>query len=194
MNLFVQMFLAVIWGSFAYVHFKTFMKTHEPALLVICIAEAFAVAFFISRSSPKSISMVPFDWVVAVAGTVAPLFLRPASWGVLPVASNLIIIGALIQLMGLISLNRSFAIVAAKREIKTKGMYRYVRHPLYASYVLTFGAYLLTHSTLWNLLVYTVVVACIAIRISREENHLAQDPLYREYMEQVRYRVVPFVY
>jgi len=50
-----------------------------------------------------------------------------------------------------------FAIVAAKREIKTEWMYRIVRHPIYASYILTFGCYVLVHTTLANLLVYAML-------------------------------------
>ena len=109
-------------------------------------------------------------------------------------ASSLIVLGTTLQIISLISLNRSFAIVAAKREIKTEWMYRIVRHPLYASYALLFGGYVLVHTTLLNLLVYTVMMIFLCIRIFREERHIAQDPSYCIYMFDVRYRLIPFVF
>lgn len=193
-NLLMQILLAAVWGLFSYAHFKKFLETQDLALLVLCIAEAFVVLFFIIRTEPKSVSTDFLDWIVAIVGTFSPLFLRPSSWGIFPAASELMLIGVTIQLMGMISLNRSFALVAAKREIKTTGIYRYIRHPLYASYFLTLGAYVLVYTTWWNVCIYTLAMACMIVRMSREEKFLAQDPLYREYMHQVRYRLLPRVY
>ena len=100
----------------------------------------------------------------------------------------------MLQIVSLLSLNRSFALVAAKREIKTAWMYHVVRHPLYASYFVVFGGYVLAHTTLVNLLVYAITAGFLYARIFREERHLALDPAYREYMLEVRYRLVPFVF
>jgi protein-S-isoprenylcysteine O-methyltransferase Ste14 len=92
------------------------------------------------------------------------------------------------------SLNRSFALVAAKRSIKTRGMYRFIRHPLYASYLVMFSGYLLANTTTANLVVYLITMACLFARILREEKHLALDSGYRQYMLEVRYRVFPGIF
>lgn len=186
--------LTVLWGFFAYAHFLKFQETQEWALLLVVISETLTAGFFILRSAPKTVSVAPSDWLVAIAGTFAPLFLRPATWGVFPLASIVIALGTILQIASLLSLNRSFAIVAAKREIKTAWMYRIVRHPLYASYFLVFGSYVLMHTTLENLIIYLIMLLFLYIRIFREEKHLALDPAYRAYMLQVRYRLIPFVY
>jgi protein-S-isoprenylcysteine O-methyltransferase Ste14 len=186
--------LAVIWGLFAVAHWNMFQKTHDLGLLLVVVSEALAAGFFIFRTDPKSVSVIPFDWLVALGGTFTPLFFRPSESGVLPIATYLIMAGTLLQIVSLISLNRSFALVAAKREIKTGFMYRIVRHPIYASYCLIFGGYILTNTTLENLLVYVVLIGFLCIRIFREEQHLALDPMYREYMSTVRYRLVPFIF
>lgn len=100
----------------------------------------------------------------------------------------------MLQILGLISLNRSFALVAAKRQIKTAGMYRFVRHPLYASYLLINTGYILTNTTSMNLALYVMSMGFLYVRMVREEKHLALDPAYGQYMQQVRYRVVPFMF
>lgn len=193
-NAYSGMLLATIWGLFAYAHLSAFQKTHELELLLIVVSETLMAGFFIFRSDPKTISMIPSDWVMALAGSFAPLFFRPAEWGVFPLASITMVAGMILQIVSLISLNRSFAIVAAKREIKTAWMYRIVRHPIYASYFLIFGSYLLTYTTLANLLIYIMTMILLCIRIFREERHLSLDPVYRDYMLAVRYRIIPFVF
>ena len=187
-------FLATVWATFAYIHIIAFHKTGEISLLMFCLSETLTAAFYIFRSEPKTVSILPIDWLVAIAGTIAPLFLRPAPWGVLPMASIAISVGTTIQILGLISLNRSFAIVAAKRVIKTAWMYRIVRHPIYASYCLTYAGYVLSNTSVSNVLIYAVATGLLCVRVFREEQHLALDPLYREYMQGVRYRLLPFIF
>ena len=188
------MLLAVLFGFFAYAHFSRFQETREWALLLVVISETLTAGFFIFRSNPKTVSLAPSDWLVAIAGSFAPMFLRPATWGIFPPADIAIALGTMLQIASLLSLNRSFALVAARREIKTAWMYRIVRHPLYASYFLVFGGYVLVHTTFANLLVYAVTMAFLCVRIFREERHLALDSAYRAYMLEVRYRLVPLVF
>ena len=187
-------FLAVLWGFFAYSHLLGFFKTQAWSLLLFCFSETLTVGFYIFRSKPKTISVNPFDWIVAIGGTFSPLFFRPASWGILPHAEAIIIVGALFQILSIISLNRSFALVAAKREIKTGWMYRIVRHPLYASYCLVFLGYVLTNTTASNAFIYLIAMGFLCLRIFREEKHLALDPLYCAYMLKARHRLIPFIF
>lgn len=193
-NLYSGALLASLFGFFAYAHFIKFLDTRELSLLFIITSETLTTAFFIFRSNPKTVSTIPSDWAVAIIGSFAPLFFRPATYGVLPQAEALILLGIMLQIAGLISLNRSFALVAAKREIKTSWMYRVVRHPLYASYFLIFGGYVLVHTTAMNLTIYMITMTFLCIRAFREENHLSLDPIYRNYMLDVRYRVIPYVF
>lgn len=186
--------LATFWVFFAYAHLTGFQKTQNWVLLLFALAETLAAGFYVFRSTPKTVSVDPVDWLVGILGTLTALFFRPTSWGILPVASIAIVAGICIQILGFISLNRSFAIVAAKREIKTAWMYRIVRHPIYASYCLTFTGYLLVNTSLANLLIYLATMLLLCLRIFREERHLAHDAGYREYMRKVRYRLLPFIF
>lgn len=193
-NLYSGALMATILGFFAYAHFIVFLDTGKLSLLIVIISEALTTAFFVFRSNPKTVSVIPSDWLVAIIGTFSPLFLRPADYGVLPQAEILIALGTILQIAGLVSLNRSFAIVAAKREIKTEWMYRLVRHPLYASYFLIFGGYVLVHTTVTNLVLFLIAMSFLCLRLFREERHLSFDPEYRNYMLKVRYRIIPYIF
>jgi protein-S-isoprenylcysteine O-methyltransferase Ste14 len=186
--------LAAVWATFTYVHVVAFQKLGEPRLLLLLIAETLAAGFYVLRSHPRSVSLVPFDWAVAFAGTFFPMLLRPADWAALPSAGILMAVGLGIQILAIMSLNRSFALVPATRIIKTEWTYRFVRHPIYASYLLTLTGYLLLNTTLWNGLVYTAAIALLLIRIVREEKFLSADDVYRQYKLRVRYRLVPYVF
>lgn len=186
--------LATTWGIFAYAHLMQFQKTYELPPLLFCLSETLTAALYIFRSDPKTVSLIPLDWLIAIGGTFAPLFFRPTTWGILPWASVAILVGTTIQVLGVVSLNRSFALVAAKREIKTAWMYRIVRHPIYASYCLTFTGYVLTNTSSANVTIYAITIGLLCARIFREEAHLSFDPLYQEYMRGVRYRLIPFVF
>lgn len=193
-NLYCGALLAAIFSIFAYAHFIIFLDTGKLSLLLVIISEALTIAFFIFRSNPKTVSIIPFDWLVAIIGSFAPLFFRPADYGVLPQAEILIVLGTILQTAGLISLNRSFAIVAATRELKTGWMYRIIRHPLYASYFLIFGGYVLVHTTATNLVFFLITMSFLCLRIFSEERHLSFDPKYRSYMLKVSYRIIPYIF
>lgn len=186
--------LGIAFGIFAYSHFLGFKRSNEWMLLLFCFSELLTAAFLLFRSSPKTVSVNSFDWMIGIGGTFAPLLFRPSPWGIAPFAKYAIVAGVAIQIAGLISLNRSLAMVAAKREIKTGGLYRFVRHPLYASYFLTFTGYILMNTTLQNLIIYAATICLLCIRVFREEKHLALDSIYCEYMRKVSYRVIPFVF
>lgn len=194
MSLVSGVLLSSLWGFFAYRHLKAFNATSDFSLLLFVVVETLAAGFFLFRSNPKSVSVSAFDWMVALAGTFAPMFFSPTGSGVMPVASNIILIGLVIQIFSLVSLNRSFAIVAAIRSIKTDKMYQLVRHPIYFSYCITFTAYILAHTSYRNFLVYTVAMILMLLRIFREERHLSAELSYREYMTRVRYRLIPYIF
>lgn len=186
--------MACAWLYFAILHVIAFNATGAWSYLIFCITESLVALLFLVRSDPVSVSPDPRDWLLAVAATFMPFLFLPSGQGVLPAASFLIIAGALLQLGGMLSLNRSIGVVPALRVLKTGGMYRIVRHPLYASYLVTFSGYLLANSSLRNLLVYLISMGLLVVRIEREEAHLRLDSAYRSYMAKVKFRVLPFIF
>jgi protein-S-isoprenylcysteine O-methyltransferase Ste14 len=194
LNVAIGILLGAVWGYFAYRHLVAFQAYGIWAHLLYGCVETVIAAFLICRSVPQTVSTNPFDWLIAFAGSFAPSFFTPGTWGILPGASYIIFVGLTLQLLALLSLNRSLAIVPAKRQIKTAGMYAFVRHPMYASHVLAMTGYVLASTSTANVVVYAVAMGALLLRIVREEKHLALDPLYRRYMARVRYRLVPFVF
>ncbi len=75
------------------------------------------------------------------------------------------------------------------------GVYGFVRHPMYlgASLVFVGGALLLGSAC--GLLLALAMVGLLVVRIFGEENLLARDlEGYKEYLQKVRYRLVPHVW
>lgn len=186
--------MACTWIFFAIVHIRAFNSSGNWSYLIFCVTESLTALLFLVRSNPVSVSPDPRDWALALGATFAPFLFLPSGSALFPHASVLIVLGASLQLSGMLSLNRSIGLVPALRVLKTGGMYRFVRHPLYASYLITFSGYLLANWSVRNLIVYLVSMALMALRIEREEHHLAQDGDYRSYMARVKYRILPFVF
>jgi protein-S-isoprenylcysteine O-methyltransferase Ste14 len=193
-NMALGALLSFVWVVFAYRHVGAFIITKKIAFLVFCFSESLQAIFFLFRSIPKSVSLDPFDWLVAFGGTFTVLFLRPGGAVLWQGGEVMVLIGIVLQIIALASLNRSFAIVPALRNVKRSGLYGIIRHPMYASYLILFTGYFLFNATPMNFFYYTFALIFLFLRIEREEKHLSQDAGYRSYKEQVRFRLIPFLY
>lgn len=172
-----------------------FRATHRFSDLFVLARRLLFAVFFLTRKVPKQTNTSLRDWLVAFCGTYMQFFLIPAPDG----QDNLIIqavqaLGFIICVASLLSLNESWGIVAANRGIKKKGMYRYVRHPLYSGYFIEAGAFLAQNLTIQNIIVMLIWTGFQLRRIVIEEQYLGKDPEYKGYMAKVRWRLIPFVY
>jgi len=162
---------------------------------LLLISEGAVVLFLLIRKPTEEISMRPRDWLIATAGTFLGLLVANGGTPIsVPAAAVLLMIGMLIHIGAKISLNRSFGLVAANRGVKNKGLYRFVRHPMYAGYMIAHVGFLLAHPTLRNLLIYAAVWTLLVMRIMAEERVLRGDPAYAAFAERVRWRLMPGVY
>ena len=93
-----------------------------------------------------------------------------------------------------LSLQRSFGLVAANRGVKVSGMYVFVRHPMYAGYMMTHIGFFLFAPTLQNFAVYAATWTLLIMRVFAEERILSQDVTYREFQSRVPYRLLPGVF
>jgi protein-S-isoprenylcysteine O-methyltransferase Ste14 len=73
-------------------------------------------------------------------------------------------------------------------------VYRFVRHPIYLSYLVTALGIVIRHPSFYNGAVALVGIILILWRIKFEERLLAQEPSYRDYRASVRYQLVPGLY
>jgi protein-S-isoprenylcysteine O-methyltransferase Ste14 len=161
--------------------------------MFVAATESVAVFCILLRRPAESISLSPLDWSLAILGTVGPMLARPGgdalTEGVVP--AGLWVAGVFISVAAKLSLNRRFGVAPANRGVQARGAYAFIRHPMYAGYLLMNGAYLLLNPTVFNGIVYSLAWACQLGRIHREEAWLRRDPVYRDYTKSVRFRVFP---
>ena len=75
------------------------------------------------------------------------------------------------------------------------GPYRIVRHPGYAGNILALLGIVLALSSMWTLIPATVALIITVIRTVLEDRTLQEElPGYQDYMQRVRYRLIPWVY
>jgi protein-S-isoprenylcysteine O-methyltransferase Ste14 len=170
-------------------------KNVDAALLVT--SESLGVVLILTRRFSKTVSKRPLDWALSVMAVNAPLLTVPtAASTFLPaqLATTVMFAGMIIQISAKIVLWRSYGLVPANRGVKTRGPYRFMRHPMYAGYTLIHIGFLLGFPSLQNFLLYLTTFLIEVARLIREELILNKDPLYREYVSRVRYRVIPGIF
>jgi len=163
-------------------------------IVLLVISEVLVIGLVLTRGLSKTMSDNPLDWLLAFAGSSAPLLAVPAIENpVIPanICLILMITGMCIQISAKVVLWRSFGLVAANRGVKVDGPYRFVRHPMYAGYVLTHIGFLLGFPSVQNSILYLAALAIQVARLNREERILRQDPVYQEFASRVRYRLLP---
>jgi protein-S-isoprenylcysteine O-methyltransferase Ste14 len=156
-------------------------------------------------------------WIPLLFGTVVPgdrpadqvvlTWLKPYVDTVMPEAVHLVfgqplltwlclavmMVAAAVSTLGFVSLGRSWGIIPANRGIKTGGLYRIVRHPIYSSYIFLDVAYILVAFTWVNLVILFGAVLSLYMRTIYEERVLVKDPEYASYAQKTRWKLVPFV-
>jgi protein-S-isoprenylcysteine O-methyltransferase Ste14 len=95
------------------------------------------------------------------------------------------------SLVTLLTLRRLFGVRPALRGLATSGPYRFVRHPMYLSYVLADIGYNLQEWNFVTLLLVLVGWASLVYRIHAEERVLSQHAEWPAYVVLVRYRLFP---
>jgi protein-S-isoprenylcysteine O-methyltransferase Ste14 len=170
-------------------------KNLDAALLVI--SELLGVFLILTRRFAATLSTHPLDWALSLIAVNAPLLAVPAAPSTFipsQIATALMFAGMIIQISAKTALWRSYGLIPANRGIKTRGPYHFVRHPMYAGYTLIHIGFLLGFPSLQNFLLYLTTFSIEVARLLREELILTKDPLYREYVTRVRYRLLPGVF
>jgi protein-S-isoprenylcysteine O-methyltransferase Ste14 len=103
----------------------------------------------------------------------------------------LVTFAAGLSIVSLWWIGRQFGIRPALRGLVTGGPYRFVRHPIYLSYILSDIGYNLEEWNVVTVLLVLVGWASLVYRIHAEERVLSQDAGWSAYVAAVRYRLVP---
>jgi len=85
--------------------------------------------------------------------------------------------------------------VVADQRVVSTGPYAVVRHPMYSGSLLYFLGIPIALGSWWGLLVGILMMPVFVFRLFDEEKLLARNlPGYSEYMDRLKYRLVPFVW
>ena len=85
--------------------------------------------------------------------------------------------------------------VESGQTLVSTGLYGLVRHPMYSGSVIMMGGVPLALDSYWGLVFVIPALVALALRIRDEEEFLQQQLSgYSDYEQQVRYRLVPYVW
>ena len=175
---------------------REFAETGHLTGLLLLVSEALVVLLTVVR---RRATVVDRTWAARMIATISIVgvpFIRPTGGGLAPDAATAVLsaVGLLVVIAGKVTLGRSFGLMPANRGIVCRGIYRWLRHPIYAGYMITHAAFLVAHPSGWNLAVLAVSDAALLVRSIYEEKTLSMDPEYAGYMTRVRWRVAPGVF
>jgi len=173
------------------IRFIPVLSVH-PQVVVYMISELASV-FFIIIQRKGTWSSGAYATAIAFVGTSAPLLVKPVGAALAPdwLSAAIMIVGASISIGGKLSLRRSFGLIAANRGVKTKGLYRFVRHPIYFGYIVSEVGLLLLYFSIWNVASIAFGWVMLWLRAREEEKFLSKDPEYRAYAQRVSGRLIP---
>src|SRR5262249_37087476 len=104
---------------------------------------------------------------------------------------TLVTLAAALSLVSLLTIGRLFGVRPALRGLVTRGPYRFVRHPMYLSYILADIGYNLQEWNFVTLLLVLVGWMSLVYRIHAEERVLSQHAEWPAYVILVRHRLFP---
>ena len=136
--------------------------------MLLALQSGIAVALYFRRTKPEE-STDRKTQAVAWISALLPLAFSPRA------STN-----PWLALWAMLALDRSFSIAPAKREIVTRGPYKYMRHPMYGGEILSLIGVLIASFSLWNMALLLIFLASVIWRIRVEENLLGRDAFYRK--------------
>jgi protein-S-isoprenylcysteine O-methyltransferase Ste14 len=196
-DLCARLFVGVLFLLFSINLVRDFAETQRVTGLLLLVSESLVVVFTIVRRKATSVDRSVAAGVVTTLALIGPPLVRTSpAGGLLPDAATAVIsvIGVCIVISGKIVLGRSFGIVPANRGIVATGPYLFVRHPIYAGYLISHVGFLAAHPAAWNVAVLLVADTALVIRALYEERVLGGDERYREYCSRVGWHLVPGVF
>lgn len=175
---------------------REFLETGHLTGLLLLVSELLVVVLTIARRRATIVDRSTGARIIATVSIVGIPFISPTGGGLVPDLATAAVsaAGLAIVIAGKLTLGRSFGLMPANRGIVCRGIYKVLRHPIYAGYLVTHVAFLAAHPSLWNLAVFAVSDTALMVRSIYEERTLAKDPAYADYMSRVRWRVAPGIF
>jgi protein-S-isoprenylcysteine O-methyltransferase Ste14 len=164
-----------------------------------------AVKTWLARHVPERLLRSVYVWIASLLWLLVVMWWRPVGGVLFQHTGVAAAAHAAVQLAGLWLIARAAGAIAplelagirppdASGGLQVRGPYRIVRHPLYLGWILVvFGAARMTGDRLTFAIVTSIY---LAIAVPWEERSLerAFGEAYRRYKQQVRWRLVPYLY
>lgn len=173
---------------------QDFLATGRINGLMLVVSEFLVVVLTILRRHAAAVDRGFRARGITALSLLGPPLARPAAAAALApqlVTAAISVLGLAVIIAGKLSLGRSFGLIPANRGVVSKGLYRVVRHPIYAGYLVTHVGFVLAHPSLWNVVLLAAADVALLVRAACEEATLATDPAYCEYLAKVRWRICP---
>jgi protein-S-isoprenylcysteine O-methyltransferase Ste14 len=189
---------AMVWLFLVFFQAVKFYEQPWVSTLGLLLINLVAMVLFMTRRDAAKTGNI-WEGLLALSGTfVVSLLLIVSNGEETTLGPDAKVLPTIIQCVGiagwavsLVALGRSLGIAPADRGLVRHGPYRFIRHPVYAFEALFFLGWLLNVQTAWAAFIIVVWAALQIARIIREERILGG---YNEYQQQVRWRLVPFVW
>lgn len=191
-GLFGDLLLVAVALLLARGHFGAALAGSFVALLLLIQHACLIALTLVHRPAQQGSTAHTSGLVLAWAGLLLPLLMRPGTTADYTALGILLTaLGSLGATMAMLSLGRSFGLEPANRGLRDRGLYRFVRHPIYAAYLLIVGGFLVSYPSLWNSLVAALWLSVQLRRVVAEEALLLRDPAYQTYVRRVPFRLIP---
>jgi protein-S-isoprenylcysteine O-methyltransferase Ste14 len=133
----------------------------------------------------------------AIMVVTPPLLMNNAapSTGVLAIAALTVeLVGVIITQSARLYLGRKFALLPANRGIVSRGPFAFIRHPIYAGWLILSVGYVMAYPNARNVSAVAATLPFMIWRIELEERLLDQDAAYRAYCAATPYRLLPLIF
>ena len=153
-----------------------------------------------TRPLQKVIITVAFSSMAAMIA-ISALDFR-FGWSTVPAAVSVVglaLVAVGLTIAMLVTIQNGYAAanitVESAQQLSATGWYGFVRHPMYFGNVILMIGVPLALGSYWALLIVVLGLAVLVVRIYDEETLLEQELAgYREYMQKVHYRLLPYVW
>jgi protein-S-isoprenylcysteine O-methyltransferase Ste14 len=177
--------------------YTVYLAKHDPALL----KRRTEAGILHEKEFTQKVVMALLFGACIVLVVLPPLDVR-FGWSFMPWQVSIIgdaLVAFSFYIFYLVSRVNTYAAANVRVEegqkVISTGVYGFVRHPMYFAALFLFIGTPLALGSWWTLLLLPGFIPILVARILNEEKVLARDlPGYVEYMQNVRYRLIPSVW
>jgi protein-S-isoprenylcysteine O-methyltransferase Ste14 len=197
-DLIARALVIVLFSLACYNLFGEFLRTGHVTGLLLLASEALVVVLTLIRRRPKVVDRSTAGVLATSMSLAGPPLLRAIEGAnaVIPDGATAAVsaVGLGLSIVGKVAIGRSFGIAPANRGIVARGPYLFMRHPIYAGYLITHLAFFVAHPSPWNAAVIILADGALVMRALIEERVLSADAQYQTYCHRVQWHLVPGVF